>query len=97
MRDTLQQYPFNIECGVVNLNTSDQSGSHWVYYYRNGSDIFYFDSDGQIIPVETQRYLKTGSEFKRCSEFIQRNTDIVQAHASVWPSLLIRIKIINTR
>ena len=28
MRDTLPQYP----------NTSDQSGSHWVGYYRNGSD-----------------------------------------------------------
>ena len=24
MRDTLPQYPFNIECGIVNLNTSHQ-------------------------------------------------------------------------
>ena len=32
MRDTLPQYPFNIECGIVNLNTPDQSGSHWVCY-----------------------------------------------------------------
>ena len=38
MRDTLPQYPFNIECDIVNLNISDQSGSHWVCYYRNGSD-----------------------------------------------------------
>ena len=29
--------------------------------------------------MEIQRYLKTGSEFKRGSEVIQRNTDIVQA------------------
>ena len=63
----------------VNLNTSDQSGSHWVCYYRNGSDRFYFDSYGQITPVEIHRYLKTASEFKRGSEIIQRNTDIVQA------------------
>ena len=79
MRDTLPQYPFNIECGIVNLNTSDQSGSHWVCYYRNGSDRFYFDSYGQITSVEIQRYLTTGSAFKRGSEVIQRNTDIVQA------------------
>ena len=79
MRDAIPQYPFNIECGIVNLNTSDQSGSHWLCYYRNGSDRFYFDSYGQITPVEIQRYLKTGSEFKRGSEVIQRNTDIVQA------------------
>ena len=79
MRGTLTQYPFNIECGIVNLNTSDQSGGHWVCYYRNGSDRFYFDSYAQITPVEIQRYLKTGIEFKRGSEVIQRNTDIAQA------------------
>ena len=56
-----------------------QSDSHWVRYSRNGSDRLYFDSYGQIIPVEIQRYLKTGIEFKRSSEVIQRNTDIVQA------------------
>ena len=79
MRVTLPQYPFNIECDIVNLNTSDQYGCHWVCYYRNRSDRFYFDSYGQITPVEIQRYLKTGIEFKRGSEVIQRNTDIVQA------------------
>ena len=41
----------------------NKSGSHWACYYRT--------------PVE--RYLKTGIEFKRGSEVIQRNTDIVQA------------------
>ena len=68
MRGTLPQHPFNIE-----------SGTHWVCYHRNGSDRFYFDSYGQIIPVEIHRYLKRGIEFKRGSEVIQRNTDIVQA------------------
>ena len=32
MRDTLPQYPFHIDCVIVNLNISDQSGSHWVCY-----------------------------------------------------------------
>ena len=79
MGDMLPQYPLNIECGIVNLNTSDQSGSHWVCYYRNGSDRFYFDSYGQITPVEIQRYLKTAIQSERGSEVIQRNTDIAQA------------------
>ena len=79
MRDTFPQYPRNIECGIVNLKTSDQSGSHWVCYYRNGSDIFYFYSYGQITPMEIQRYLKRIIEFKRGSEVIQRNRDILQA------------------
>ena len=35
MRETLPTYPFNVESGIVNLNTSNQAGSHWVCYYRN--------------------------------------------------------------
>ena len=79
MRDTLPLYPFSIESAIVNLNTSNQCGSHWVCYYRNKTDRIYFDSYGQITPVEIQRYLKTGSEFDRGREIIQRNTDIVQS------------------
>ena len=63
----------------VNLNTSDQAGSHWVCYYRNKNDRIYFNSYGQITPVEIQRFLEAGSEFDRGKEVIQRNTDIVQA------------------
>ena len=92
-RGTFPQYPFNIECGIVNLNTSGQSGSHWVCYYRNGNERFYFDSYGQITPAEMQRYLKAGIEFKRGSEVIQRNTDIVQAvNTSVWGHLCLVVQ-----
>ena len=78
-RDTLPKQPHSVECGIVNLNTSSQSGSLWVCYYWNKSNIIYFDSFGQITPVEIQRYLKTGTEFARGREVIQRNTDIIQA------------------
>ena len=79
MRDRLPPYPFNVDSGIVSLNTSYQAGSHWVCYYRNKTDIIYFDSYEQIPPVEIQRYLKTGSVFDRGKEVIQRNTDTVQA------------------
>ena len=77
MSDTLPLYPFNVESGIVNFNTSNHAGSHWVCYYRNKTDRIYFDSYGKITPVEIQRYLKTGTD--RGMEVIQRNTDIVQA------------------
>ena len=83
MRDTLPEYPQNTECGIVNFNTHDQPGSHWVCYYKQGMKRIYFDSFGQITPSEIQRYLKTGSEFQRGQEVIQRNTDIVQAPNTV--------------
>ena len=79
MRDMLLQYPFSVESGIVNFNTSSQPGSHWVCYYWNKNKRIYFDSYVQITPLEIQRYLKTGSEFDHGKEVIQRNTDIVQA------------------
>ena len=80
MRDTLpKQTPHCVECGIVNLNMSSQSGSHWVCYHRNKSNRIYFDSFGQITPVEVQCHLKAGMEFACGRDVIQRNTDIVQA------------------
>ena len=65
MRDTLPEYPRNAECDIVNFNTPDQLGSHWVCYYKDKRQRIYFDSFGQITPLEVQRYLKTESEFQR--------------------------------
>ena len=83
MKDTLPEHLYTVECGIVNFNTYSQPGSHWVCYYRNKDQRIYFDSYGQITPVEVQRYLKTGTEFVRGKEVIQRNTDIVQAPNTV--------------
>ena len=77
MRDTLPQYPYSIEYGIGNLNISNQSCSHLVCYYRNKNDRIYFDSYGQITPPESQRYLKTGSEFDRGKEVIHRGIQLL--------------------
>ena len=62
----------------MNLNTSDQNGSHWVCFVGNNKDRIYFDSFGQITPLELQKYLKSKSEFDNEKSVIQRNSDIVQ-------------------
>ena len=77
MRDTLPKTPHNIECAIVNLNTSAEKGSHWVCFYKTGTKRIYFDSFGQITPLEIQNYLKNKSE--RDIGVIQRNTNIVQS------------------
>ena len=79
MRDTLPKRSLDRECGVVNLNTSHQPGSHWVCYHKDPQCRIYFDSFGQITPMEIQKYLKTTQEFEEDKSVIQRNTDIVQA------------------
>ena len=83
MRDTLPDNPQRKECGIVNLNTSKENGSHWVAYWKNGKNRIYFDSFGQITPEEIQKYLKTRSEFIENSSCIKRNTDIVQAENTI--------------
>ena len=47
MRDELPNRKHIIECGIMNLNTSDQIGSHWLCFVRNKKDRIYFDSFGQ--------------------------------------------------
>ena len=77
---------------IVNLNTSNQAGSLCGCYYRIKSDRIYFDSYGQITPVEIQWYLKTGFEFDRGKEVIK----IIQIYrycttceyTSVWSPVL---------
>ena len=78
MRDELPKKPEKQECGIVNFNTSKEPGSHWVGYYKDGDERIYFDSFGQVIPTEIQKYLKTKEEFEKDAPVIQRNTDIVQ-------------------
>ena len=44
MHDNLPKVARSKECGIVNFNTSEQSGSHWVCYYKDGMKIrIYFD------------------------------------------------------
>ena len=78
MRDTLPAIPKQVECGIVNLNTSKQIGSHWVCYAKIGKTRTYFDSFGQDIPLEIMKYQKSAKEFKNEIPVIARNTDIVQ-------------------
>ena len=79
MRDTLPRLAHTKECGIVNFNTSEQSGSHLVCYYKDTRNRrIYLDSFGQVTLVEIQKYLKSKDEFEKGNAVIQRNTDIVQ-------------------
>ena len=35
MKDELPAVPWKNECGILNLNNSNQSGSHWVAWLKN--------------------------------------------------------------
>ena len=57
MRDTLPDKIKNKECGIVNLDSIKNKGTHWVCYYKNHDEKYYFDSYGLDPPNEIQKYL----------------------------------------
>lgn len=57
MKDRLPQRIKNNESGIVNLDKSSGSGTHWVAYKKRGKVIKYFDSYGNLRPpLELLRY-----------------------------------------
>lgn len=78
MRDELHSNPKDAECGVVNLNTSRESGTHWVCYYKMGHKRFYFDSFAEPPPIEVEKYLKSERELNDDLPCIIRNYHTVQ-------------------
>ena len=55
--DTLPRKPNKKECGIVNLDKSGGSGTHWVAWYKNG--ITKIDSYGVQPPNEVVQYLES--------------------------------------
>ena len=66
MRDQLNFTPLRNECGILNLNTNSQSGSHWVCLFKHGDEKYYFDSFGVIAPREIVEYLKPPIIYSTC-------------------------------
>ena len=78
MRDELPERSNPVECGIVNLSTHEQMGTHWVCYAKIHNNRIYFDSSGRKTPLEIQKYLKTAEEFRNNIPAIWGSTDIVQ-------------------
>ena len=51
MRDELPIQPKINECGILNLNTHLQKGSHWTCWFKKGKERYYFDSFGEPPPT----------------------------------------------
>ena len=58
MRDELKNLKlYNNECGVLNLNLSNEPGSHWTCWFKTNNDKYYFDSFGLAPARELIDYL----------------------------------------
>lgn len=72
MRDELPKIPRSKECGIINLDSSENQGTHWVAYAKINNYVIYFDSYGNLKPpAELIKYL--GSNIHYNYENIQKD------------------------
>lgn len=50
MRNELPERTLHKECGIINLDSSQNPGTHWVAYAKIYNYIEYFDSYGDLKP-----------------------------------------------
>lgn len=74
MRDNLPKRPWIVEQGIVNLDSTNNTGTHWTAYSKKGNKVFYFDSFGNLKPPkELLKYLKGCDIYYNRERFQKRN------------------------
>jgi len=81
MKDELPQKINKMECGIINLEDTNQNGSLWVAYYKNNDEKCYFDSYGNAPPpIEVVKYLGPGNLFYNSKRFQNYNDPPICDH-----------------
>lgn len=61
MRDNLPKKPYQNECAIVNLDSINGPGTHWVAYCKKNNHVYYYDSFGDLPPpLELVNYFGGG-------------------------------------
>ena len=80
MRDGLPKQPNFIESGIINLDDTRGSGTHWCCWFKQDQLRIYFDSYGLKPPQELINYLKTPVEIRKNLGVIRCNAIVVQRY-----------------
>lgn len=63
MKDSLPNIIWKNETGIVNLDNTVGTGTHWICYKKLGKTVYYFDSFGNMQPPkELQHYFRTADD-----------------------------------
>jgi len=82
LRDELPKRPRKNECGILNLDDSRGTGTHWQMFSKNGKDKLSFDSFGLPPPTELLKYLKGPVYYN--SERIQPDNEVFCGHLCLY-------------
>jgi len=86
LRDELPDRPKANECGILNLDDSNGSGTHWVCWKienRNEISAKYFDGYGLPPPTELLKYLNKIQLYYN-SERIQPDNEVFCGHLCLY-------------
>lgn len=82
LRDTLPRKPKGNECGILNLDSSDGGGTHWVAWHKRGKNKYYFDSYGLRPRDELVSYLTRGILYN--TEQVQQADQVYCGHLCLY-------------
>jgi len=82
LRDTLPKIARACENGIMILDSTSGSGTHWVAWFKRGNDKFYFDAFGLPSPTELNNYL-SGDVFYP-TEQIQPRQEVFCGHPCLF-------------
>lgn len=82
MSDELPQKPYQNECGVVNLDKSENIGTHWICYWKVNDIKYVFDSYGGVPPKPLIQYLGSNNLFYN-DDRIQDFNSVICGHLCV--------------
>lgn len=75
MRDNLPLKPKPIECSIVNLDSSNNPGTHWVAFVKIYKYCEYFNSYGDLKPpAELVKYLRDTDLYYNYTKYQTYNT-----------------------
>ena len=87
MRDMLPNKINKTECGIVNLDSFEGNGTHWVCYFKKDKIKYYFDSYGNIVdkpPIELVKYLGKNNIFYNDNQIQDYNDPPICGHLCVF-------------
>ena len=86
MRDELNnRKPIKNECLILNIDHSNNKGTHWVCMFITEGVPYYFDSYGFGPPSEVIDYLKDFAEFYYNNTFkIQKYNEVICGHYCLY-------------
>ena len=82
LRNTLPKRPKKNECGILNLDDTSGNGTHWVAWYKNGKNKYYFDSFGVQPPTELITYSSSPIHYN--TEEIQPRDQVFCGHLCLY-------------